>query len=153
MIVYIDYYMYYVSIGVFRRYVLYTRPYLDNVEPGVLGCLERLKISTKLNGAGLRKCLRALRRSCRDVAVYADVYAALQELPKAEQSSSGSWGAAEDPAHFEVRQGYAKPHRKISSYISCITSESYIDFIIFPSYFIDVKRALDFIDGYSMSKA
>ena len=119
----------------------YTRPYLDNVEPGVLGCLERLKISTKLNGAGLRKCLRALRRSCRDVAVYADVYAALQELPKAEQSSSGSWGA-EDPAHFEVRQGYAKPHRKISSY-----------FIIFPSYFIDVKRALDFIDGYSMSKA
>ena len=126
MIVYIDYYMYYVSIGVFRRYVLYTRPYLDNVEPGVLGCLERLKISTKLNGAGLRKCLRALRRSCRDVAVYADVYAALQELPKAEQSSSGSWGA-EDPAHFEVRQGYAKPHRKISyisSYFHHISSMS-----------------------------
>ena len=35
-------------------------------------------------------------------AVFADLYAALHELPKAEQSSTNVWGSAENPGQFQV---------------------------------------------------
>ena len=53
-------------------------------ESEALSCLQRLQVATELNGPGLRKCLRVLQlRRCHDISVFADLYAALQALPKA----------------------------------------------------------------------
>jgi len=57
---------------------------MDMEESEALTCLQRLQVATELNGPGLRKCLRVLQlRRCHDISVFADLYAALQALPKA----------------------------------------------------------------------
>ncbi|CAJ1446381.1 unnamed protein product, partial [Effrenium voratum] len=66
-------------------------------------CLQRLQVATALDGRGLRSCLRVLqRRKCCDVSVFGDLYSALQQLPKEQQASTGSWGAQEEPGQFQV---------------------------------------------------
>lgn len=68
----------------------WPRPYMDMEESEALSCLQRLQVATALNGPGLRKCLRVLQlRRCHDISVFADLYAALQALPKA------SWNLVE----------------------------------------------------------
>eukprot|EP00435_Cladocopium_sp_Y103_P050618 s1194_g15.t1 len=84
------------------RYGGHFLPYMDMEETEALSCLQRLQVATELNGPGLRKCLRVLQlRRCHDISVFADLYAALQALPKAEQSSTNSWGS-ENPQQFQV---------------------------------------------------
>ncbi|CAJ1335181.1 unnamed protein product [Effrenium voratum] len=44
------------------------------------------------------QCLQRLQ----DVSVFGDLYSALQQLPKEQQASTGSWGAQEEPGQFQV---------------------------------------------------
>ena len=85
------------------RYGGHFLPYMDLPEESqALGCLQCLQVATQLNAPGLQKCLRVLQlRRCHDISVFADLYAALHALPKAEQSST-AWGSAENPGQFQV---------------------------------------------------